>query len=116
MCNRLHKNYPVEYILIGARTKARQYGDSFLRFVPRAHDFINKTSTRVTAEIMKKANLYFFGGGHWSLAYCLCSPSWWCGYLQKHLDYILDAQNIYMAFTMAFPNKGVAPIEGSSRL
>lgn len=60
VCRAIREKYDVEYILIGAGKRAREYGDVFLRQI-QAHDFINATSIRQTVEIMKRTDVYLGG-------------------------------------------------------
>ncbi len=60
VCRAIREKYDVEYILIGAGKSAREYGDTFLRKI-QAHDFINATTIRQTAEVMKRADMYLGG-------------------------------------------------------
>ncbi len=60
VCRKVRETYDVEYILIGAGKSARDYGDRFLEKI-QAHDFINTTTIRQTAVVMKRADLYLGG-------------------------------------------------------
>ena len=60
VCRTVREKYDVEYILIGAGKSAREYGDIFLKQI-QAHDFINTTTIRQTAEVMKRADMYLGG-------------------------------------------------------
>lgn len=60
VCRAVREKHDVEYILIGAGKSAREYGDTFLKQI-QAHDFINATTIRQTAEIMKRADMYLGG-------------------------------------------------------
>lgn len=60
VCRAVREKYDVEYILIGAGENAREYGDIFLGQI-QAHDFINATTIRQTAEVMRRANMYLGG-------------------------------------------------------
>jgi len=60
VCRRVREHYDVEYILIGAGESAREYGDIFLKNI-QAHDFINMTTIRQTAEVMRRADMYLGG-------------------------------------------------------
>ncbi len=60
VCRAVREKHDVEYILIGAGKSAREYGDTFLKQI-QAYDFINATTIRQTAEIMKRADMYLGG-------------------------------------------------------
>ena len=60
VCRAVREKYDVEYILIGAGKSAKEYGEVFLKQI-LAHDFINITTIRQTAEIMKRADMYLGG-------------------------------------------------------
>ena len=60
VCRKVRETHDVEYILIGAGKTAREYGDIFLEHI-QAHDFINATTIRQTAETMKRADMYLGG-------------------------------------------------------
>ena len=61
VCERLRSQYDISFILIGAGKTARSYGDTFLKKLPEAYDFINQTTIRQTIALMQGSDMYLGG-------------------------------------------------------
>lgn len=61
LCNKLLQKYNIKYILIGAGEMAGEYADEFCKNIKETINFVNKTTIRETAEIMRQADFYLGG-------------------------------------------------------
>lgn len=61
VCRSINSNYEVNLILIGAGKAAVEYADEFVKQIPTAYNFVNKTTLRQTACIIKRSKIYFGG-------------------------------------------------------
>lgn len=58
VCKRLNDKYDIQYILVGAGTRARTHGENYSKAIPNVCNLIDKTSIRETWAIMGKSSLY----------------------------------------------------------
>lgn len=58
---KLNKTFDLEYILIGAGNKAKEYASQFLDQIPYAHNFVNRTTIPQMIEIIRNCDIYIGG-------------------------------------------------------
>ena len=61
VCIRITRLYDVNFFIVGAGEVARRDAEQFKLSVKQSYDFVDKTTLRQTAELIKRSNVYFGG-------------------------------------------------------